>query len=147
MYHDVDTFEARDDIGGLWHAEMVSELTHPDLQNDEYFKLNGHLHCSIYENMSTNLPKYLMALKDFPHAKEASIMLKPKEYHQYLKAYYKHFKLHENVSLNTIVTSVRLLKNCKLESLPPLSPEQLSRKFLVQLNIRATNSFRVSCNN
>lgn len=130
-YHDVDTFEGRDNIGGIWNFSKISELTHPDLENDEYYKLYGHLNPSIYNKMTTNLPKYLMTLKDYPHPDDTPIMMQPDEYQKYLKAYIRDFKIAKLIQLNTLVTHVKQLRNCHPATLKNLSEDQLSRKFLV----------------
>lgn len=130
-YHDVDTFEGRDDIGGLWNFSEISELTHPDLKNDEYFKLYGHLHPSIYKNMTTNLPKYLMTLKDYPHKEETPLMMQPNQYQDYLRSYVHDFGLEKYIHLNTLVTHIKLIRNCTPEQLSEFSEEQLRRKFIV----------------
>lgn len=72
-----------------------------------------------------------MTLKDFPHPDDTPTMMQPDEYHRYLKAFVKHFKLEENIQIKTLVTHVKLIKNCKPEMLEGLSEEQLTRKFLV----------------
>lgn len=102
-FHDVDTFEGREDIGGMWNFSEISELTHPNLSEDEYYKLYGHLHPSIYRNMTTNLPKYLMTLKDYPHKESTPLMMQPEVYHNYLKEFVEHFDLWDHIHLNTLV--------------------------------------------
>ncbi|CAI2364379.1 unnamed protein product [Moneuplotes crassus] len=130
-YHDVDTYEARDKVGGLWYYDPISELTHPNLQEDEYYKFTGYLHPSIYENMTANLPKYLMQLKDFPHKEDTKTMMEPNDYLNYLTSYYTHFNLSSNIHLNTLVLKIRPLAKIDPSSSPPLSEVQKSRQFLV----------------
>jgi len=138
-YHDVETFDGRDDIGGMWNFSDISELSHPNLMNDEYYKLYGHLHPSIYENMSTNLPKYMMTLKDYPHKEDTPVMMQPKEYQNYLKAYVHDFKLDKYIHLNTLVWHVKMIKNCTPEQLADLTDEQINRKFLVTIKCALTS--------
>ena len=133
QFHDVDTFEAREDIGGLWNYTIISELTHPDLKNDEYYKLYGNLNPSIYENMTVNLPKYLMSLKDYQASKKYSLIMKPEEYHEYLKEYADHFELHKQIKLNSLVLHVKLLRNMDEEQLLEFTPQQRKRKFAITI--------------
>jgi cation diffusion facilitator CzcD-associated flavoprotein CzcO len=75
---DVTTFEAKETVGGVWYYTDVTEETHPDLENDPFYKLYGHLHSSMYKNLSCNIPKWCMTFKDFPHDKLSdTIMMQP----------------------------------------------------------------------
>ena len=138
QYHDVDTFEARDDIGGLWNYTIISELTHPDLQNDEYFKLYGNLNPSIYENMTANLPKFLMSFRDFPVSDKYSMMMRPEEFQAYLYEYADNFGVKQWVKLHSLVTHVKLIQNMTEAQLSEFNLEQRKRKFAVSVKNTVT---------
>ena len=133
QFHYIDTFKAREDIGGLWNYTIISELTHPDLNNDEYYKLYGNLNPSIYENMTVNLPKYLMLLKGYPASKTYSLIMKPEEYHEYLKEYSDHFELNKQIKLNSLVWYVKLLRSMNEEQFLEFTPQQRKRKFTITI--------------
>jgi cation diffusion facilitator CzcD-associated flavoprotein CzcO len=47
---DITSFTCNKTVGGMWNYNPYTEETHPDLANDEYYKLNGHLHASTYDH-------------------------------------------------------------------------------------------------
>jgi cation diffusion facilitator CzcD-associated flavoprotein CzcO len=108
---EVTTFEAKDTVGGVWAYSDVTEDNHPDLENDPFYKLYGNLHQSLYKNLTLNVPKPCMTLKDFPHKPETPTMMSADEFHDYLNRYSDHFELRSMIKLNTLVTKVRLSTN------------------------------------
>ena len=60
-------FDAKHQIGGMWVFEPHSELTHPHLEKDIFYKNSGFLHSSMYEPLTSNDPFMSMAFADFPY--------------------------------------------------------------------------------
>ena len=76
----VVAYEAKDQIGGVWVYSDYSETNHPNLQEDKYYKLYGTLHGSIYDGLIANLPKEIMAFKDFKHKTETPNFMLPGDF-------------------------------------------------------------------
>lgn len=64
---EVVLFEAKDQIGGMWVFEPYSELTHPHLEDDIFYKNSRFLHSSMYEPLTTNGPFMSITFADFPY--------------------------------------------------------------------------------
>jgi len=105
---DVKCFDAKDQPGGLWVYTDVSELNHPDLKSDVYYKNSGHMHSSMYKELVTNVPHHLLAFKDFPHQEGTPVFLLREHLFEYILRYTKHFDLYKHLKLSTFVLSVRL---------------------------------------
>mmetsp|Transcript_28137 Transcript_28137/g.24869 ORF Transcript_28137/g.24869 Transcript_28137/m.24869 type:complete len:115 (+) Transcript_28137:19-363(+) len=57
-------FEIKDQVGGLW---VYSDNTDTTIsENDQFGELYGHAQESIYHDLTTIVPKYFFAYKDFP---------------------------------------------------------------------------------
>lgn len=63
---DIVLYEAKNQVGGMWVFDEKSELNHPDLKNDTFFKNAGFLHSSMYEPLVTNVPFFTLTSFDFP---------------------------------------------------------------------------------
>ena len=63
---DIVLYEAKTEVGGMWVYEDKSELTHPNLKDDTFFKNSGYLHSSMYEPLTTNVPFFTLTSFDFP---------------------------------------------------------------------------------
>ena len=105
---EIKVFESRDQIGGIWHYSALSERTTTDKESDAYYKLYGNLHSSLYNNLTTNVPKNCMTFKDFCHDKDTPYIMPSGSYHDYLISYAEKFELNQFVSLNTTVTSLEI---------------------------------------
>lgn len=108
---DVTCFESKSDIGGIWRYTDITEYNHPDLQNDSFYNLYGCLHSSMYFDLWTNLPKYLMTFKDFPHDEATPHIISHSKFLEYLNAYWDQFDLKKNIKFDQTVTSVTINKD------------------------------------
>jgi len=105
---DVTVFDAQSQIGGLWNYSDVTELNHPNLQSDVYFKHYGSLSSSIWKDLTCNLPRHVMTYKDFPMKDDVPTFPSREHFFDYLVSYADHFDMHRHIKLNTFVRSVRL---------------------------------------
>jgi thioredoxin reductase len=104
---DVTVFESKDDVGGMWIYTETTEQNHTDLSSDAYYQQYKCLHSSMYKHLISNLPKYLMTFKDFPHPEDAEWLLPQEKVHKYCKDYAAHFDLYGLIKFGTTVTSVK----------------------------------------
>ena len=128
----VTAFEAKDDIGGVWYYSDYNEENHPNPRSDPFYRVYGHLHSSLYDNLWTNLPKHIMTFKDFYHKEDTPHIMEAKTFHEYMKDYTRYFDLYKYIKFSTAVNSVRLLKNVSKEQKEKLGiPLDSQKKFLV----------------
>ena len=107
----VTAFEAKDDVGGMWYYTSTTEENHPNLDQDPYHSLYGHLHSSLYDKLYTNVPKEMMTFKDFLHKDETPYIMEASTFFEYTKEYARKFDLYDNLKLQTVVNKVRLVSN------------------------------------
>ena len=105
---DVQVFESKEDIGGLWNYSDINEYNHPDLKSDMFYNLYGWLHGSIYKDLIMNLPKQWMTYKDFCISKEYPTFMTHQQFHLYLQQYSEHFSLYDIIKFKTTVKSVKI---------------------------------------
>ncbi|XP_014669025.1 PREDICTED: flavin-containing monooxygenase FMO GS-OX-like 2 [Priapulus caudatus] len=92
-------FEKTDTIGGLW---VYKEKT--GLGDD-----GEPIHCAIYKNLLTDLPRQLMEFPDYPFPADYDTYLHHPKVRDYLESYANHFDLKKYIRFNTRVTSVHRL--------------------------------------
>ena len=112
----VVTYEAKDKVGGVWVYSEYSELNHPNLHEDKYYKLYGTLHASLYEGLVSNLPKEVMTLRTSYTSLNTLISLNrgtlmsmnfsTSNDVRYMKDYAEHFNLFPSIKFNRLVTKV-----------------------------------------
>jgi len=83
-------------IGGTW-------VYSPSTGHDEH---GLPRHSSMYQNLTTNLPKEVMAFPDFPFANQQKSFLHHSEVLEYLEQYAQAHLLHKYIQLNTQVERV-----------------------------------------
>ena len=86
-------------MGGLWNSQ--------DKTPKKFEERHEYLLESIYEEVETNLPWFVMNYKDFPskgYCKTLPSHFTKKEVEQYLSDYASHFNLHPLIQFNTLVT-------------------------------------------
>ena len=105
---DVQVFESKEDVGGLWKYTNINEYNHPDLENDVFYQLYGCLHGSIYQDLMTNNPKQWMTFKDFWISKEYPNLMTHQQFYVYLQQYAEYFGLYEIIKFGTTVKSVKV---------------------------------------
>ncbi|XP_021367870.1 dimethylaniline monooxygenase [N-oxide-forming] 2-like isoform X2 [Mizuhopecten yessoensis] len=93
-------FERGSDVGGLW---LYNRNTHTDDNGMPVFS-------SVYRDLSTNIPKDLMAFPDFPHKDGPSYLSRP-DVCDYLQRYADRYDLRKYIKMNTFVQNIR--PNCK----------------------------------
>ncbi|KAL4442621.1 hypothetical protein ABPG74_007023 [Tetrahymena malaccensis] len=125
--------DAKEDIGGLWHFDNLNEFNHPNLEKNAFYKDLGVLHSSMYENLITNLPKFLMTYKGFPAKKEYNEFMTSEQFFEYLQDYCKHFNLKKHMLFKTYVQYVRLSKNLSVNERNEVGFE-INKKFLIQIS-------------
>nr|XP_023025798.1 senecionine N-oxygenase-like [Leptinotarsa decemlineata] len=81
--HSCDVFEKTGSIGGTWN--------YTDKTGKDEFGLP--IHSSMYEGLSTNLPKELMQFEDFPHKKPEHSYISQTEVLNYINEYAEAFNL------------------------------------------------------
>ena len=96
-------YEIKDQIGGLWVYKDTTDLSVD--KEDMYYKLYGHTHESIYNDLTTIIPKHFFAFKDFPPSLE-KLHYTHQEMLDYLKSYWDHFELGAMIQFRTTVTNV-----------------------------------------
>lgn len=100
---EVRVFEKSDKVGGVWQYtdEVEDDLLgqHP----------KRPLHGSLYKNLRTNLPRKLMAYRDFPFEAEEGVsqFVCHKRVCRYLEDFADHFKLRPVINFENGVTSVQ----------------------------------------
>ncbi|KAL7533070.1 hypothetical protein ACHAXR_005022 [Thalassiosira sp. AJA248-18] len=95
---EVTVLETRNSIGGIWEYEDESKSTKSR---------------PMYRNLRTNLPKELMAFREFSwggDGEEASYVTH-RQVHQYLADYAKEFNLLENIRFGCRVNHLKVLHN------------------------------------
>ena len=105
---DVQVFECKEDVGGLWNYTDLNEFNHPDIRSDMFYNLYGCLHGSLYKDLITNNPKHAMTFKDFCISKDYPNLMTNKQYLLYLRQYAEHFKLYDNIKFKTAVKGVKV---------------------------------------
>jgi len=80
-------------IGGTW-------VYSPNTGDDEH---GLPRHSSMYQNLTTNLPKEVMAFPDFPFANQPKSFLHHSEVLEYLEQYAKAHLLHKFIQFSTQV--------------------------------------------
>ena len=105
---DVQVFESKESIGGLWNYSDINERNHPDLKSDMFYNIYGALHGSIYKDLVTNLPKQWMTYKDFCISKEYPNMMTHQQFYLYLQQYSEHFNLYDIIKFKTTVKNVKV---------------------------------------
>ena len=106
---EITVFESKSDLGGLWLYSDISERNHPNIESDEYYKLYGYLHDSIYYDLICNLPQQFMMFKDFPHdEKNTQYLLSRGAFQKYLNDYSDHFDIRNWIKFNTTVTNLKV---------------------------------------
>ena len=108
---DIQVFEAKNDIGGMWLYTDTSEINLKDLDKDSYYNLYGCLHSSLYKDLTTNIPKIMMVFKDFWMDESVPYIMTHWEYIKYLRDFADKFELRDHIKLNTLVTSVKVDEN------------------------------------
>ena len=105
---DVTIYESKSNLGGLWLYNEISERNHPNIESDQFYKLYGCLHDSMYYDLIAHLPKQYMMLKDFPHDESAPYLLPHSDFQKYLENYSDHFDIRKHIKFNTTVTSLKV---------------------------------------
>jgi cation diffusion facilitator CzcD-associated flavoprotein CzcO len=105
---EIKGYEAKQDVGGVWLYSDISIRTHPNLESDAFYKLYKCLHETMYNDLTTNLPKNLMTMKDFPYPADVPQMQTHKQFLKYLKDYCEHFQLYDHFTFNTTVVQVKV---------------------------------------
>ena len=108
---DVQVFESKDDVGGLWNYSDINEYNHPDLDKDVFFQLYGCTQGSIYKDLITNNPKQWMSFKDFSISKDWPNIMEQERIQTYLRDYAEHFGLYDLIKFNTTVKRVKIEEN------------------------------------
>ena len=98
-------YELKSQIGGLWVYNDTTDDTVDS--SDEFYKLYNHTHESIYHDLTTIIPKWFFAYKDFPPIHEDQ-HLTHKQVLEYLEAYAEYFELSSYIKFNTTVLNVCL---------------------------------------
>ncbi|EAR93054.2 flavin-binding monooxygenase-like protein (macronuclear) [Tetrahymena thermophila SB210] len=125
--------DAKEDIGGLWHFDNLNELNHPNLEKNAFYKDLGVLHSSMYENLITNLPKFLMTYKGFPVKQQYDEFMTSVQFFEYLQDYCQHFNLKKHMLFKTYVQVVRLSKNLSEDERKQIGFE-VNKKFLIEIS-------------
>ena len=105
---DITIYESKSELGGLWLYNDFSERNNPDIQSDQFYKLYGCMHESIYYDLISNLPKQYMTFKDFPHDESAPYLLPRDDFQKYLLNYADHFDIRKYIKFNTTVTDLKV---------------------------------------
>merc|ERR1712137_1012669 len=90
----VCVFEQGDQIGGTW------------IYTEEIGTEEKHIHTSMYANLTTNLPKEVMAYLDYPFPGHCNSILTREEVLFYLQSYAEEFNLHKCIKFQHKVLSV-----------------------------------------
>lgn len=99
---EVIAFDKSQEIGGEWNSTL-------QVGTDKY---GVDIHSKIYENLTTNLPKVLMAFSNFLHTDaNGKSFQTPEKVLQYLQAYADAFDLRQHIKLEHHVISARPLSN------------------------------------
>ena len=98
---DCTCFEMKNQIGGLWVYKDTTDFETSEL--DQFKQMYGHAQESIYHDLTTIVPKYFLAYKDFP-PQISGLHFKHSEVLEYLQMYAEHFDLEKYVKFNTAVT-------------------------------------------
>lgn len=100
---EVRVFEKSDKVGGVW---QYTDDVEDDLlgQNPEQ-----PLHGSLYKSLRTNLPRKLMAYRDFPFETEEGVsqFVSHERVRKYLEDFADHFELRPVIDFGNGVTSVQ----------------------------------------
>lgn len=114
-------FEQSNDTGGVWNYQKANPVTNPS-------KLSRHHHHHpMYRHLRTNLPKEIMAFREFPFPQHpggsSASFLTHAQIQDYLKSYRDHFELNQYIVYNAQVQHLQVLDqtgDCKSS----LSPEK-----------------------
>ncbi|KAG5891240.1 hypothetical protein JTB14_004355 [Gonioctena quinquepunctata] len=101
--HTCEVFEKTGTIGGTW--------TYVEKTDKDDFGLP--IHSSMYEGLSTNLPKELMQFEDFPHRVPDNSYISQLEVLTYINDYAEHFKLLPFIKFHHHVEIVEPVNNKK----------------------------------
>ena len=100
---EVHVFEKSDKVGGVWQ--------YTDEVEDDLLGRNPKrpLHGSLYKNLRTNLPRRLMAYRDFPFEAEEGVsqFVSHERVCKYLEDFADHFELRPVIDFGNGVTSVQ----------------------------------------
>lgn len=89
-------YEQSTKLGGTWvYTDRVDK--------DESGRA---IHCSMYKNLRTNLPKEVMAFPDFPFSKDLPSFMTHQDVRHYLEEYAAHFNLSQYIQFQTGVEYV-----------------------------------------
>ncbi|KAF8310793.1 FAD/NAD(P)-binding domain-containing protein [Clavulina sp. PMI_390] len=98
---EIDAFETRHDVGGVWYPEIDGETrTFPG--HDDPVPPTP-----LYHSLTTNIPHPLMAFHDFQFPPETPLYPHASAVHRYLQDYAKHYDLRKYISFGSSVTSAR----------------------------------------
>lgn len=117
---EVRVFEKSDKVGGVW---QYTDEVEDDLLG-KYPK--RPLHGSLYKNLRTNLPRKLMAYRDFPFEAEEGVsqFVSHERVRKYLEDFADHFELRPVIDFESGVTSVQSTGEGKWLVAAEKSPEE-----------------------
>lgn len=102
---DVTVYEQTDEIGGTW-------VYTDDVGKNEY---GIDIHTSMYQGLSTNLPKEVMGFPDFLIPEQDKSFITSSEFLSFLNLYADKFQLKESVRFLHHVIRVRPIEGVKWE--------------------------------
>lgn len=102
---DVTLYEQTGEIGGTW-------VYTDDVGKNEY---GIDIHTSMYQQLSTNLPKEVMGFPDFPIPEQDKSFIPSQDFLSFLNLYADNFQLNEVIKFLHQVIRVRPIEDVKWE--------------------------------
>ena len=105
---EVQVFESQEELGGQWNYHENTEEDTENLDKNAYFSMYGYLNGSMYDDLTTNVPKHWMSFKDFWLDKNVETVMSRKRVFKYINDYVEHFNLNDYIKLRTTVKNVKI---------------------------------------
>ena len=123
-------FEQRPDVGGVWKYDNNNG---PDDDDDNDAKKKDK---PMYRGLRTNLPKEIMAFREYPFPSALPSFVTHRNVQEYLQSYRDHYELQKYISYNTRVDQLTVLKEETSCFSVSSDPNETSPKIKLQWSTR-----------